>query len=220
MAISSLFNGGGALNNVVSALQYDSTTPGSEFFTVAAGTTLRLSDTSTKGLQFGTSGQNVNAIVAGTGASNLATTLATTAWVTAQIPGAGDATIMEVLSVADPSLLVGFAVRVSGTDVVAADRSAAASSQVSGILDTVTGTGPYNCFIQVDGERFVASDISALSRGDAVFLGDDGAIISQAAYDALAGTAYQTVCGSVTVDGAGAGLSKIQIQPRQFGQTQ
>lgn len=219
MAISSLFNGGGALNNVVSALQYDNSTPAAPFFAVS-GAVLQLDGTSGQGLRFGSSGQLADAIVAGVSASNDAETLATTAWVTAQLPAANDATFMEVASVADPSAFIGLAVRVSGADVVRADRSLAASSQVSGILHSVSGTGPYLAKIQVDGERLVASNISTLARGDAVFLGDDGAIISETAYNALTGPAYQTVVGSVTVAGAGAGSGKIQIQSRQFGQTQ
>jgi hypothetical protein len=143
------------------------------------------------------------------GAGN--TALATAGYVDAQVAGVAAGVSLQNFTVASASgLAAGKVVALgSGTNapLVLADKEADATSNAIGVIKSITGLV---VTVQLDAE-IVVSDLAGLAVGDAVFVGDAGAVV---AYLALASGDFATQVGYVSDVAA----DKIIIQCKTFGE--
>jgi hypothetical protein len=219
-SIKSVLSAGAGKVKEIAGLQYNDAGSGSLDVTVAISSTAAISgtDLTASGLVTGATlnvgaaalaadGFAISTDAAGGGDSKLATA----GYVDAQVSVIASGVSLQKFTVAaTTNLAVGQAVCLgSGTNapLARADKDADLTSNAIGVIKSINGLV---VTVQLDAEIAV-SDLSALALGEAVFVGDAGAVV---AYSALAAGDFATQVGYVSDVGA----DKIIIQCKTFGE--
>jgi hypothetical protein len=219
-SIKSVFNAGAGKVKEVAGLQYNDAAGGSLDVTLPLVSTAALSgtDLTASGLVTGATlniGSAAAAVtsfaVAATSAGAGDTALATAGYVDAQVSVISSGVSLQNFTVASATgLAVGKIVCLgAGTNapLVIADKDADLTTNAIGVIKTIVGT---LVTVQLDAE-IVVSDLAAFSLGEAVFVGDSGAV---APYSALASGDFVTQVGYVS----DVANDKMVIQIKSFGE--
>jgi hypothetical protein len=219
-SIKSVFNAGAGKVKEVAGLQYNDAAGGSLDVTlpISSDSAISGSDLTASGLVTGAT-LNIGAAavaatsfaVAATSAGAGDTALATAGYVDAQFSVISSGVSLQNFTVAaNTGLSVGQIVCLgAGTNapLVIADKDADLTTNAIGVIKTIVGT---LVTVQLDAE-IVVSDLAAFSLGEAVFVGDSGAV---AQYSALLSGDFATQVGYVSDVAA----DKIVIQIKSFGE--
>jgi hypothetical protein len=218
-AIKSLFSAGSGKVKEVAGLQLND--GGTQFdvtLPISSNAAISGTDLTASGLVTGAT-LNIGAAaaaadgfaVAATSAGEGDSKLATAGYVDAQIAGVAAGVSLQNFAVADATgLAAGKVVALgSGTNapLVLADKDTDAASNAIGVIKSIADLV---VTVQLDAEIAV-SDLAGLALGQAVFVGDAGAVV---AYSALASGDFATQVGYVSDVAA----DKIVIQCKTFGE--
>jgi hypothetical protein len=219
-SIKSVFSAGAGKVKEIAGLQYNDADGGSLDVILPISSTAAISgtDLTASGL---VTGATLNIGAAATAADGFAVAassagegdskLATAGYVDAQIAGVAAGVSLQNFTVAAATgLAAGKVVALgSGTNapLVLADKDTDAASNAIGVISAIDGLV---VTVQLDAEIAV-SDLSALALGEAVFVGDAGAVV---AYSALVSGDFATQVGYVSDVAA----DKIVIQCKTFGE--
>jgi hypothetical protein len=220
-SIKSVFSAGAGKVKEIAGLQYNDEGSGSLDVTVAISSTAGITATGLSagaGLIDGATLNIGSAAVAADGFAVAAssagegdTKLATAGYVDAQVAGISAGVSLQNFTVAAATgLAVGKVVALgAGTNapLVLADKDTDAASNAIGVISAINGLV---VTVQLDAEIAV-SDLAGLALGQAVFVGDAGAVV---AYSDLALGDFATQVGYVSDVAA----DKIVIQCKTFGE--
>ena len=218
-SIKSVFNAGAGKVKEVAGLQYNSDAGGSLDVTLPISSNTSITGTSlSAGVGLVTAGSiNVGTAVAAVtgfsiGAANN-DTLTTKGYVDAAVSGISSGVSLQNFTVAaNTGLAVGNIVCLgAGTNapLVIADKDADLTTNAIGVISAISSTTNV-VTVQLDAE-IVVSDLAAFSLGEAVFVGDSGAV---AQYSALLSGDFATQVGYVSDVAA----DKMVIQIKSFGE--
>jgi hypothetical protein len=219
-SIKSVFSAGAGKVKEIAGLQYNDAAGGSLDVTLPVVSTAAISSTdlTASGLVTGAT-LNIGAaaaaadgfIISTDSASSSDTKLATAGYVAAQIAGVAAGVSLQNFTVAAATgLAVGKVVALgAGTNapLVLADKDTDAASNAIGVISAIDDLV---VTVQLDAEIAV-SDLSARALGEAVFVGDAGAVV---AYSSLGSGDFATQVGYVSDVAA----DKIVIQCKTFGE--
>jgi len=219
-SIKSAFSAGAGKVKEIAGLQYNDAAGGSLDVTLPVVSTAAISGSAltASGLVTGAT-LNIGAaaaaadgfVISSSAVSSSNTKLTTAGYVAAQIAGVTAGVSLQDFTVASATgLAAGNVVALgSGTNapLVLADKDTDAASNAIGVIKSINSLV---VTVQLDAE-IVVSDLSALSLGQAVFVGDLGAVVP---YSGLASGDFATQVGYVS-DVAG---DKIVIQCKTFGE--
>jgi hypothetical protein len=219
-SIKSVFSSGAGKLKEIAGLQYNDAAGGSLDVTLPISSSAAISgtDLTASGLVTGAT-LNVGAAalaadgfaISSDGAGGGDSKLATAGYVDAQVSVIASGVSLQDFTVASASgLAAGKVVALgAGTNapLVLADKDADLTSNAIGVIKSIADLV---VTVQLDAEIAV-SDLSALALGEAVFVGDAGAVV---AYSALASGDFATQVGYVS----DVASDKIVIQCKTFGE--
>ena len=219
-SIKSAFSAGAGKVKEIAGLQYNDAAGGSLDVTLPVVSTAAISGSAltASGLVTGAT-LNIGAaaaaadgfVISSSAVSSSNTKLTTAGYVAAQIAGVTAGVSLQDFTVASATgLAAGNVVALgSGTNapLVLADKDTDAASNAIGVIKSINSLV---VTVQLDAE-IVVSDLSALSLGQAVFVGDLGAVVP---YSGLASGDFATQVGYVSDVAA----DKIVIQCKTFGE--
>jgi len=219
-SIKSAFSAGAGKVKEIAGLQYNDAAGGSLDVTLPVVSTAAISGSAltASGLVTGAT-LNIGVaaaaadgfVISSSAVSNSNTKLTTAGYVAAQIAGVTAGVSLQDFTVASATgLTAGNVVALgSGTNapLVLADKDTDAASNAIGVIKSINSLV---VTVQLDAE-IVVSDLSALSLGQAVFVGDAGAVIP---YSGLASGDFATQVGYVS----DVAFDKIVIQCKTFGE--
>jgi hypothetical protein len=219
-SIKSVFSAGAGKVKEIAGLQYNDAAGGSLDVALPISSSAAISgtDLTASGLVTGAT-LNIGAaaaaadgfVISTDSVSSSNTKLTTAGYVAAQIAGVAAGVSLQNFTVADATgLAVGKVVALgSGTNapLVLADKDTDAASNAIGVISAIDGLV---VTVQLDAEIAV-SDLAGLSLGQAVFVGDAGAVV---AYSSIASGDFATQVGYVSDVAA----DKIVIQCKTFGE--
>ena len=219
-SIKSAFSAGAGKVKEIAGLQYNDAAGGSLDVTLPVVSTAAISGSAltASGLVTGAT-LNIGAaaaaadgfVISSSAASSSNLKLTTAGYVAAQIAGVTAGVSLQDFTVASATgLAEGNVVALgSGTNapLVLADKDTDAASNAIGVIKSINSLV---VTVQLDAE-IVVSDLSALSLGQAVFVGDLGAVVP---YSGLASGDFATQVGYVSDVAA----DKIVIQCKTFGE--
>jgi hypothetical protein len=219
-SIKSVFSSGAGKLKEIAGLQFNDAAGGSLDVTLPISSSAAISgtDLTASGLVTGAT-LNVGAAtlaadgfaISSDGAGGGDSKLATAGYVDAQVSVIASGVSLQDFTVASATGLAAGNVVALGTGtnapLVLADKDADLTSNAIGVIKSIAGLV---VTVQLDAE-IVVSDLSALALGEAVFVGDAGAVV---AYSALASGDFATQVGYVSDVAA----DKIVIQCKTFGE--
>ena len=219
-SIKSAFSAGAGKVKEIAGLQYNDAAGGSLDVTLPVVSTAAISGSAltASGLVTGAT-LNIGAaaaaadgfVISSSAVSSSNTKLTTAGYVAAQIAGVTAGVSLQDFTVASATgLAAGNVVALgSGTNapLVLADKDTDAASNAIGVIKSINSLV---VTVQLDAE-IVVSDLSALSLGQAVFVGDLGAVVP---YSGLASGDFATQVGYVS----DVASDKIVIECKTFGE--
>jgi len=219
-SIKSAFSAGAGKVKEIAGLQYNDAAGGSLDVTlpIVSDSAISGTDLTASGLVTGAT-LNIGAaaaaadgfVISSSAASSSNLKLTTAGYVAAQIAGVTAGVSLQDFTVASATgLAAGNVVALgSGTNapLVLADKDTDAASNAIGVIKSINSLV---VTVQLDAE-IVVSDLAGLSLGQAVFVGDLGAVVS---YSGLASGDFATQVGYVS----DVATDKIVIQCKTFGE--